>query len=234
MDTIIRLYIYHYVDDAKLNCYGLIQYTDKNLTPSLYPGWKLYGIFYAFSSLLRPIPNGTKLFSTQIKNYFPYDMYQYKLIYNIFDINNDDPYSINFITYNRSTLNTKALYFHSMGNNIFPSFDKDPPNNNPNWKLNGVNPIYVMTSNINKFYYNDTICLPEPMNIDTFGTNIINNQNINTCLSNRGDQIYILQTIKNKSMDIKKAKRAKNILLTLLLYEMIIIFILLSKVVINF
>ena len=72
------------------------------------------------------------------------------------------------------------------------------------------------------------------MNIDTFGTNIINNQNINTCLSNHGDQIYILQTIKNKSMDIKKAKRTKNILLTLLLYEMIIIFILLSKVVINF
>lgn len=226
INKIITLYIYHYIDNAKLNCYGLIKYTNTDITPHLYPGWKLYGIFYAFSPLLRPIPDGTKLFSTKIKNYFPYNTTKYKLKYDIFNIHDDDPYYVNFITYNRPILNTKALYFHMIGDNIFPSFEKNPPNDNPNWNISGINPIYVMTTNQNNFYCNNGRCLPEPMKSNTFGKNLLNNIDIDKCLTKCKGGVGILQTIK-KYKNIKY--KIKNNLSVIIFCEIIIIFILFLK-----
>ena len=79
-----QTHIYHYIDTENSIYLGLITSSLYDLSPILYKGWKLYGIFYAFNPTLRPIPESTKLFNLKIKNYFPYDIYSYKYLYDIY------------------------------------------------------------------------------------------------------------------------------------------------------
>ena len=132
MNNIIPLFIYHY--NSGDNFYSVIEYNNTSLSPSLYKGWYLYGIIYVFSPILKPIPNGTKLFSIERKNHFPYGLTDYKILYNPYDIKRDI-YTVSFITYNKPVIHTKPLYFHKLNDNIFVSFDDKPPNNNPKWTL---------------------------------------------------------------------------------------------------
>lgn len=247
--TIIPLYIYHYVDPYSENYYGIISY-DKDLSSTLYQGWFLYGIVYVFSPFIKPLPDGTKLFNVKIKNYFPYDIKEYKLIYDIFSIDLEDEYSINFITYNRPVTNVKPLYFHQFNNSIFPSFDKNPPNTNPNWTLSGVNPIYVMTKENQKFYCDNGRCLPSPMLSNHFHqTGILgddDNIEINDCLEKCKGGIGILQTVydishnKNeKKYNINLSKQNKtednieikniSLILGIILLLFLIIFFIINK-----
>lgn len=201
-DIIIPYYIYHYMDETTNNYYGLIRY-DTNLSPSLYSGWKLHGIFYAFSHLLEKIPEGTKMFNIKIKNYFPYDIKEYKLVYDIYTIDNDDVYSINFITYNRPVPNSKKLYFHQLNDNIFPSFNQEPPTKSKDWILQNVNPIFVMESKIDKFFCDNGRCLPMPIPNNYYKqiTQDKDNLNIQDCLKNCSNGKSILELVKEKSTE---------------------------------
>lgn len=241
-DIIIPYYIYHYIDETTNNYYGLISY-DNNLSISLYKGWKLYGIFYAFSSFLEKIPDGTKMFSLKIKNYFPYDIKDYKLVYDIFSINNDDIYSVNFITYNRPVPNVKKLYFHQLNDNIFPSFDEKPPTNSKEWILPSINPIFVMTSKVDKFFCDNGRCLPMPIPDEYYKQMIENKDNLNIedCLKNCNNGISILELIKEKSKQNTFQQSKKNmktqkkhiIKMNLILFFLFLIIILFCFIKIN-
>lgn len=228
-NIIIPLYVYHYKDPSSDNYYGLIDYND-NISSELYKGWFLYSIIYVFSPFLRPIPEGTKLFNLKFKNYFPYDIKEYKLVYDIFSINMKDEFSVNFITYNRPVTNVKPLYFHELNGGIFPSFDIIPPNSNPNWTLPNVNPIFVMTKIDQKFYCDNGRCLPSPMIKNHFHqTGILGddeNLEIDNCLSNCGYSIGILETVKNIKNNINKnIEPKKSMMIISLIISFIIIFI---------
>jgi hypothetical protein len=92
--------------------------------------------------MFRPIPLGTKLFCAKRKGSFPYNTMENIFVY--------DPYKYEklcnyFITYNQPVPNTVPLYLHKLNNNIFPSFDKNPPSSHSGWKQSSLSPIFVMT-----------------------------------------------------------------------------------------
>ena len=110
--------------------------------PKLYHNWFLYGVFYVVNPSFRPIPEGMKMYCAQKATGFPYNTQNVYLQYDPYNIKEDCFY---FITYNKRIPNTVELYFHKLGKNIFPSFDKNPPTDNPDWVQTTMSPVYVMT-----------------------------------------------------------------------------------------
>lgn len=144
--------------------------------------WKLAGTFYAIDPGFRPIPVGMKIFCAKQPMGYPYDTSDVYLMYDPFDIKEDCIY---FITYIMKVPNTVPLYFHKMGEHIFPSFDLTPPTEDPRWSQTDISPIYVMTSDTVGDLFTDTCinnelkfkcingrCIPWPRDIDNiYGDN---------------------------------------------------------------
>lgn len=206
-NIIIPYYIYHYENENEN--YGLVSY-DNNLDKITYKNWKFYDKFYAFNPNIRPIPNNTKLFNLKIRNYYPYDIESYNLIYDIFSPEIKEKYNINLITYNRRVPNVKELYLHELNGRIYPSFEKEPPNNNKNWKLPSVNPIFVLKTNNNNFFCDNGICLPSPAPNNYFNKTITSEMSIENCLKNCKGGIGILELVKNISNNINKKYEIDN------------------------
>lgn len=204
---IIPLYIYHKKIGNEFR--GLIQYSNK--LSSIYKGWKLYATIYVFSPLL--IPQGTKLFSLKINKKSPHDLEKYGIVRDMYNINLKDSSLINFSTYNLKVLNTKPFYFHTKENHVFPSFDINPPDNS-GWKLSGVNPIYVMTSNKVTFYCENGVCVPLSIVKDEFINNMLDNnyKTIEDCLNTCNTRAKgILENIKSIGGENEEQKRLKKI-----------------------
>lgn len=206
-NIIIPYYIYHYEDSSNNIYYGLISY-EKIENTMLYKGWKLYQIFYAFNPNLKPIPDDTKLFSLEIRDYFPYDIQEYKNIYDIYSINIEEPYTVNLITYNRRIPNVKDLYFYELNGHIFPTFEPNPPNNDKGWTLPNINPIFVMITNNNNFFCDNGRCLPSPIPDNYFKQNVNEKSNISIqeCLMSCKGGVGILNLVENISKNIKNNK----------------------------
>ena len=115
---------------------------------------------------------GEGLFSLEIKNYYPYDILNYRLLYDIYEVDNlKDNFHVNFISYNRPVINSIPLYFYALADNILPSFNKDPPS--PEYKIvPGVNPVFVLKNKDVKFYCDNGECLPSPMPLHHFHYNM--------------------------------------------------------------
>jgi hypothetical protein len=227
MDTIIQYYIYHYIDTTTDTYYGKI--TKNELDLNLYDKWHLYDTFYCINPDKLPIPEGTKLFSLRIRNYFPYDISEYTLVYDIFSLNKEDDNVINFITYNRPVPNTKKLYLHELNGSIFPSFDKEPPSNSLDWTLNNVNPIFVMATKNTKFFCDNGRCIPTPVPENHFCNNKDDDIgiSIDECLKKCNKTIGILDVINQKS-SIEEFRNINVNISTFNLYIIYIIIIIIS------
>ena len=206
--TILKYYIYHYLDNTANIYRGLISY-EKDMENLIKNGWEIQGEFYAINPYLKPIPTGMKVFSLEIKNYFPYDILSYKLLYDIYEVDDlKDQNHVNFITYNRPTLNSVPLYFYEINGNIYPTFDNKPPNSQ--YKLvDGVNPIFVIRNKNAKFYCDNGICFPGPITYNNVNPSIKLNDNLtfDECLKvckNKGKNI--LHIIKDLSMENNPSK----------------------------
>ena len=147
--------IYHY-NDPKTNTYrGRISYPIKSrnfegteqLTckpvPKAYGQWTYYGKFYAFSSMIRPIPSGLRLISAEIMKEAPYSTKKIEYAYDPF---NTEEMGISFLTWTRPVPETVPLYLHiSPSGTSYPSFSKIPPGDNKElWTLNRLGPLYVL------------------------------------------------------------------------------------------
>ena len=158
-NNLIPYCIYHYLD---LNTpYGSIDNPIKTITPSGNIKYEcfnknknavLYNIFYAYSPMIRPIPNGLKLIRSIKNQSYPYSTKSVEYGYDPFNINKQ---SVSFLTWTQPILNTVPLYIHiNPSKYIFPSFDKNPPENDQNWSQADISPIFVLidpeTSGITK------------------------------------------------------------------------------------
>jgi hypothetical protein len=235
-DLILKYYTYYYVDNSSHIYKGLISY-EEDLEARLNSGWILNGEFYAINPYLRPIPKNMKLFSLELKNYYPYDILSYKLLYDIYEVDNlKDQFHVNFMTYNRPVLNTIPLYFYDIGSNILPSFDNKPPFGE-NYELAfGVNPIYVIKNKDVKFYCDNGECLPSPMPKNHFHYNmqyddtLTFDECLNSCKNQGTGLLNIIEKLGNKhdtkSFDIKNIfNNNKIIIIICLLVFLFLIFI---------
>ena len=234
-DLILKYYTYYYFDNSSHIYKGLISY-EEDLKARLNSGWILNGEFYGVNPYLRPIPKNMKLFSLELKNYYPYDILSYKLLYDIYEVDNlKDQFHVNFITYNRPVLNTVPLYFYAIGSNILPSFDdKSPFGENYELEL-GVNPIYVIKNKDVKFYCDNGECLPSPMSKNHFHYNIQYNdmltfeECLNSCKNQGTGLLNIIEILGNKhckkNFSIENIFNNKIIIIICLLVFLFLIFI---------
>lgn len=184
--NIILMCIYYYIDEQTQNYYSYIGpaekvYDKKTKTISYqcirkpeknFDKWILYDIFYAIDPQTRPIPNGMKLFCIKKRMSFPYDITDIHIVYDTFDI---EPNCNYFITYNMPAINTKMLHFFKIGQNIFPTFNRFPPNFNPDWQY--YTTVHLMTRETIGNIFNENIsqlkfncvngrCIPWTTDID--------------------------------------------------------------------
>ena len=160
--------------------------------------------------MLKPIPESTKLFNLKIKNYYPYNIYSYKYLYDIYLLDNDDVYSVNFIAYNRHIPNTKELYFYELAGDIFPTFEKNPPSEG-NWKLLNISPIFVFKSDNDNFICDNGKCIPGPISQNFLQLNDTNNSlHINDCLKNCNKTLNILEIINKNNLKSDTIQKNKN------------------------
>jgi hypothetical protein len=113
--------------------------------PSKLGKWKLYGKFYAISSLFRPIPHGLKLLNTEVENQRD-GILDVDHMYDPFNTSNVD---VNFITWTKKVPETVPLYLHKTPDNFtYVSFDANPPAADiKDWGSDNLSPIYVLVDN---------------------------------------------------------------------------------------
>lgn len=236
-NLILKYYIYTYIDNTTNVYRGLISY-ESQLQNKINSGWTLTGEFYAINPSLKPIPKNTKIFSLKIKDYYPYDISTYKMLYDIFEVNDklNDNFYVNFITYNRPVLNSVPLYFYELDNSILPSFDKNPPNSNYRLAL-GINPIFVLKNKNVKFYCDNGKCLPGPMANNYFHPNmeyddtLSYNDCLNKCTNKENKFLNVIEKIRyenNKKSNgiVNNFFSIKGFILTLIIVLVILFFIL--------
>lgn len=100
--------------------------------------WVLYGSFYGFNPLIKPIPTGMKLFCIKIKEEYPYNVIDVEIEYDLFNMRKNCIYFLNYI---KPTLNTEQLYFLKTGNGIVATFEKN------HYDQLDISPLYVITDN---------------------------------------------------------------------------------------
>lgn len=199
-NIIIPFCIYHYIDPDTHTYMGYIGNPTKKMlkdgteifkcdpAPRIYKKWFLADNFYAISASFRPIPVGMRIFCAKKTGGYPYATKEIIDVYDTYNIKNDCVY---FTTYTQPVPNTKRLYFHVIENTVFPSFDSNPPSNDPEWGHSELSPIFVMTpstvgknpNNI-KFKCVNGKCLPWKSDIsDMYEVNKNNNlMEINHCV----------------------------------------------------
>lgn len=157
---IVPYCIYHHLDHTTNTFYGYIGNPSKiqkssgdiELKCKSIPNWELYNSFYAFSSMIRPIPDGLKIMNAIKIEQSPFDTKDIEYVYDPFNINKN---SVSFLTWNQPVTNTVPLYIHITPNgHSFPSFEKDPPINQKGWTQSKISPLFVLVdteiSGINK------------------------------------------------------------------------------------
>lgn len=226
MDILQKYYIYTSLDTSNNNYRGLISY-EKNMKTLIKNNWKVQGEFYAVDPYLKPIPTGMKLFSFEIKNYYPYDISSYKLLYDIYEVDRiKDKYHVNLITYNRPVLNSIPLYFYQIHEHIFPSFSNKLPSSDYKLAI-GVNPIFVLKDKNVNFHCGNGICFPEPVptiNLNPF-IKVDNTLTFSKCLNfcnNRGKSILdTIYDLSNKN-SLNKYYIISGIILSIILIILLI------------
>ena len=175
MNNILPFCIYHNYDESTNSYYGYIG--NSSLTKSSKfkcpksRHWDHYGTFYAIDPSLRPIPPGMNLYCIKRNLAFPYNSTRLSIDYDFFFLNEECVY---FLTFNSINPSTVPLYLHKLNDNIFPSFDKDPPTSSKFWTQSELSPLYVMTDksigigNIDKLKFKcvNAACIPWVKPID--------------------------------------------------------------------
>ena len=156
-DNIISYCIYHYIDGDDKTYLGFISDCEKKIPNNVSQQYKYKYTFYAINPLFRPIPNGMEIYYIKVNNKYPYNIIDMRIMYDTFNIQDDRIY---FIAYNKPIPNGIPLYFHKLGENILPSFDKKPPTTNINAKQIERSPIYVLKDKDTKFKCVNARCLP--------------------------------------------------------------------------
>jgi hypothetical protein len=149
--------ILHHDDRSTSTYYGYVNYPTRIRSsdgvehlkctdlPRQYGSWKVYYNFYAFSPMIRPIPNGLKLINASKHGVAPYNTKTIKYTYDPFNIQQGD---VSFITWNQPVPGTVPLYLHitPLGDS-YPSFDKNPPGDDKTgWTEREVSPLYVLVN----------------------------------------------------------------------------------------
>lgn len=163
-DILIAFCIFQYVDpqtrtyraylgDSVLerdNVTGSENFVCKEPDP-MYRGWFIASRFLAVNPMpSHPIPNGMKLFCVKQTTGFPYDSIDVYIEYDPFNIEDNSVY---FIAYTQRVPFTIPLYFHKYGsNNVFPSFDPNPPSTDSGWSQAEVSPVYVISPSMFRDY----------------------------------------------------------------------------------
>jgi hypothetical protein len=114
------------------------------LNSPLYP-YSIYDRFYAISPLQRPIPPGMQMFCARRSEGFPFLTTHVQMVYDVYNVKDENSLCTFFLAYSQPVPNTVPLYLHSMGENVFPSYDSDPPSNDAAWGSSPISPIYVLT-----------------------------------------------------------------------------------------
>ena len=120
---------------------GRVKYHCPKTPENIGDDWKYVATFFVVEPSFRPIPAGMKIFYLKKRQHYPYDIQDLRLMYDPFDIRLDGLY---FMTYNQPVPNTAPLYFHLLGEHVFPSFDKNPPSG-AKWTTTTIPSVFVMT-----------------------------------------------------------------------------------------
>jgi hypothetical protein len=114
------------------------------LNSPLYPD-RIYDRFYGISPLQRPIPPGMQMFCARRTAGFPYLTSHVDMVYDVYNVKDENSLCTFFLAYSQPVPNTVPLYLHSMRDNVFPSYESEPPSDNPEWGSASISPIYVLT-----------------------------------------------------------------------------------------
>ena len=114
------------------------------VTLPIFPG-QFYGRFFAVSPMIRPIPSGLQLFCALQAESHPFRTIAVKHVIDMFNLSELSGQCTYFMAYNQPVPNTVPLYLHHRGEHFFPSFDRDPPTDDPMWTRDVISPIYVFT-----------------------------------------------------------------------------------------
>ena len=233
--------IYHYSDRQTNTFYGYIGNPTKIRTQNgntelkcvpnntQHSNWVLYSSFYAFSPMIRPIPNGLKLINVIKVGQKPYEKKSVEHGYDPFDIQKN---TVSFLTWNKPVFNSVPLYIHITPNgDSFPSFEKNPPHNGLGWTQAEISPIFVLVdpefsgitvdSNgvkiytypkdkngipIFKFIINDNMCVPSNKGTSLDKCFLLTDEDL------LGTDIYKPRTLLEELTVINKKKQHEELL----------------------
>lgn len=193
----------------------------------LYRGWHLAARFNAINPIpSHPIQNGMKLYCVEQNIKFPYNSTKIRIEYDPFNTNSDSVY---FIAYNQRVPFSIPLYAYTFGDdNLFISFDNNPPTDDPGWKQADVSPVFVISGSTFNGYKSKDIpfkcinerCVPWAYNIRNIYDNIPDNQTypfdqcILLCsglgLVNEGSPTNLIQNIQNAGKKASPARYLKR------------------------
>lgn len=154
-NILVPFCIYHYIEPNTGLYAGYIgmpnkirnengeEYFECKKEKQVFGKWYLAGTFYAVSPMFRPIPYGMKMFCAKKAGSFPYNTTNVSMNYDPYNTKKDCVY---FTTYSQPVPNTVPLYFHFLNENVYPSFDRNPPSDDINWTQTEISPVYVMTN----------------------------------------------------------------------------------------
>lgn len=117
--------------------------------------WKLGKTFYSLLPTFRPIPHGMVLFEIENNPGYPYNITSVHPMFDPFNVKDENDY---MIAYNTPVPNTVPLYLHKRYDNVYPSFDPEPPSKG--WSQEELSPIFVMKENYTKFICENGRCMP--------------------------------------------------------------------------
>lgn len=225
-DIIIPFCLFQYIDQSTDTYYSYLGDSVLERSPNgtekficikpgrFYEGWFAAGRFYAVNPIpSHPIQNGMKLYCVEQNKEFPYNSTRIRIEYDPFDTNSDNVY---FTAYNQRVPFTIPLYAYMLGDdNLFISFDNNPPTDDPGWKQADVSPLFVIPPSTFAGYKPGDIpfkcvnerCIPWAHDIQNIYDNIPDNQTFSfeqcvlICsrlgLVNEGSPTSIVQNIQN-------------------------------------
>ena len=237
-DDIIPYCIWHYIDINTNTFLGYIGsprkykkngFVNFNCDSKIKENWILAGTFYGIAPNFRPIPVGMKIFCAKNSSLFPYNTKDMYLMQDPYNMKDDCVY---FVTYNQPVPNTTPLYFHLLGDNVFPSFDENPPSKSSDWSQTLISPVFVMTTKHDKFKCVNGRCIPWISEIPSLYDTDKHDEilGLHNCVvfcndlvvsENEGKPFNILQIVSDRKK--KKSLRFKIILYCIIIFCIIIL-----------
>ena len=143
-DPLITICVYHRVDTSG-HRFSFMTYSDGTACPpppAAYGNWYLYDTFYAFSPMLRPIPEGLKLIRVRQFGTYPYSTEVVQYNYDPFDV---DDQSIYFLTWTQPVPHTSPLYlWRTNYDATYATFDATNLKSEMNWDKELISPVFVL------------------------------------------------------------------------------------------